>query len=85
MAFQNSFHAVSGLDFLGLRKARCGGFEIVYDGGAAKRMVWRVAADQAAVTESALSDVLRVAVDAPQIVPRMLHEMKKRAVLLESV
>jgi len=83
MGCENSFHAVSGLDFLGLRKTRRGRFEIVYDDGAARRMVWRVAAD--GVNESALTDALRVAVDGPYIIPRLYYELKKRALEIERV
>jgi hypothetical protein len=85
MGCENSFHAVSGLDFLGLRKTRRGRVEIVYDDGAARRMVWRVAADQAPVCETSVTDALRVAVDAPYILPRLYHELKKRALEIERV
>ena len=83
MGCENSFHAVAGLDFLGLRKTRGGRFEIVYDDGAARRMVWRVAAG--AVNESAVTDALRVAVDAPYILPSLFNELKKRALEIERV
>ena len=83
MGCENSFHAVSGPDFWGLRKTRAGRFEIVYDGGAARRVVWRVAAD--AVNASAVTDALRVAVDAPSILPSLYHELKKRALEIERV
>lgn len=85
MGCENSFHAITGLDFLGLRKTRRGRFEIVYDDGAARRMVWRVAADQAPVNETAVTDALRVAVDAPYILPSLYHELKKRALEIERV
>lgn len=83
MGCENSFHAMTGLDFLGLRKTRRGRFEIVYDDGSARRMVWRVLPDT--VTESAVTDALRVAVDAPYIIPSLYHEMKKRALEIERV
>lgn len=83
MGCENSFHSVGRHDFLGLRKTRSGRLEIVYDDGAARRMVWRVAADP--VRESAVTDALRVAVDAPYILPSLYHELKKRALEIERV
>ncbi len=85
MGCENSFHANAGMDFLGLRRTRAGRFEIVYDDGAARRMVWRVAGNPAPVTESAVSDALRVAVDARHILPSLYHELKKRALEIERV
>jgi len=43
MGHQAFFHAPhGGGDFLGIRKSRSGGTEIVYDDGVTRRMVWRV-------------------------------------------
>ncbi len=69
MGHQTSFHAPhGGADFLGWRKTRAGQTEIVYDDGVARRMVWRVAADEA--SEGRISDALRVAVAATGSSPR---------------
>ena len=53
---QSVFHSPSGgFDFLGLRKGRRGGVEIVYDDGVARRMVWRV---QGRASESQIGEAL---------------------------
>ena len=83
MGLEHSFHAGQGsLAFLGLRKSRQGAMEIVYDGGA-RRMIWRVLADPG--SEGRLADALRLAVDAPQVLPRLYNELQKRAFQIERV
>ena len=43
MGRQTTFHAPgNGTDFLGMRINRAGSTEIVYEDGAAHRMIWRV-------------------------------------------
>ncbi len=83
MGHQSSFHAPhGGADFLGWRKRR-GETEIVYDDGVARRMVWRVAGEDA--SEARISDALRVAVGSPRIVPTLYDELKKRAIAIEKI
>ncbi len=82
MGHQTSFHAPhGGADFLGWRK-RAGGFEIVYDDGVARRMVWRVAGPG---DEARLSDALRASVGALRVVPALYDELKKRAISIERI
>ena len=82
MGLQTSFHAPhGGADFLGLRKTRAGGTEIVYDDGVARRMVWRVA-DQTG-SDAGVAEALRVAVCALRVVPTLYEELKKRAIAIE--
>jgi hypothetical protein len=84
MGYQAGFHAPhGGADFLGFRKARNGGTEIVYDDGVSRRMVWRVAGAQ--VNEAHLSDALRQAVTALRVVPAMIAEVSKRAIAVERI
>lgn len=84
MGHQTGFHAPNGgADFLGYRKARNGGTEVVYDDGVSRRMVWRVAGTQ--VNEAHLSDALRNAVTALRVVPAMITEVGKRAIALERI
>ena len=84
MGSQTTFHAPGqGNDFLGWRISRAGQHEIVYENGAAQRMVWRVAGDQ--TDEAALADALKVAVRAPRVVASLYEELKKRAIAVESI
>ena len=84
MGYQTGFHAPNGgADFLGYRKGRNGGTEIVYDDGVSRRMVWRVSGHQ--VNEAHLSDALRNAVTALRVVPALITEVGKRAIALERV
>lgn len=84
MGLQSTFHAPSGgSDFLGWRKTRAGSTEIVYDNGAACRMVWRVAS--ATGDDAHLSDALRTAVEAPRVLASLYDELKKRAIVIESI
>jgi hypothetical protein len=83
MGLQSTFHAPHGsADFLGWRTTRTGGTEIVYDDGAACRMVWRVAEMGG---EERIVDVLRLAVCAPRVLPTLYDELKKRAIGIERV
>lgn len=86
MGIQTSFHAEQGQEFLGLRLSRRGDVEVVYDNGHDTRQVWRV---QAAVRlspaeEEGISDILRIAAASPRVLPALHHEMKKRAIILET-
>lgn len=84
MGYQTGFHAPNGGgDFLGFRKARTGGTEIVYDDGVSRRMIWRVAADK--VNEAQLSDALSEAVSCLRVLPALFTEMRKRAIPLERI
>ncbi len=84
MGHQTTFHAPhGGADFLGWRKTRAGGTEIVYDDGVARRMVWRVAT--ASPSEARISEALRVAVGSLRVVPTLYDELKKRAISIERV
>lgn len=83
MGQQSSFHAPhGGADFLGWRKRR-GETEIVYDDGVARRMVWRVAGEDA--SEARISEALRVAVGSTRILPALYVELKKRAIAIEKI
>ena len=81
MGLQSTFHAPKGADFLGWRVSRAGRTEIVYEDGAAHRQVWRL-------TEGApdqdLVDAMQVAVQSAHVVPRLMDELKKRAIAVES-
>jgi len=84
MGLQTSFHAPhGGADFLGLRRTKAGGTEIVYDDGVARRMVWRVAGPLP--NDAGIADALRVAVGSVRVVPRLYDEMKKRAIAIDRV
>lgn len=84
MGYQSGFHAPNGgAHFLGYRKARNGGTEVVYDDGVSRRMIWRVAGPQ--VNEAQLSDALRTAISALKVVPALISEVGKRAIALERV
>ena len=81
MGTQTTFHAPGkGADFLGWRISRAGSTEIVYEDGAAHRMVWRVSSGTDGV---ALSEALGLAVQAARVVPAMIDELKKRAIAVE--
>ena len=84
MGTQTTFHA-SGLanDFLGLRVNRTGTTEIVYEDGAAHRMIWRVTGHSA--DDADLSQALQLAVASHRVVPAMLEELKKRAIAVERI
>ena len=83
MATLSTFHSsCGGFDFLGLRKGRSGGYEIVYDDGVKRRLVWRV---QGEAAEAQLGDALRHAVNKPRVLPAMYSELKKRSIGIEAV
>lgn len=80
---QSVFHGPSGgFDFLGLRKGRRGGVEIVYDDGVARRMVWRVTS---AVSESQVGEALARAARELRVLPALYAELKKRSIAIETV
>ena len=84
MASQTTFHAPGqGTDFLGWRISRAGQHEIVYEDGAAHRMVWRVASVMA--DEADLVAALQMAVKSARVVPSLQEELKKRAIAVESI
>ncbi len=84
MGLQNSFHSPhGGAYFLGWRKTRAGGTEIIYDDGVARRMVWRVAGDNP--SEARISAALRQAVLCLKVVPSLYDELKKRAIAIERI
>ena len=83
MGLQTTFHAPNGsADFLGWRKARNGATEIVYDDGADRRMVWRVAGTS---NEARIVDALRVSLSSLRVLPTLYDELKKRAIAIERV
>jgi hypothetical protein len=87
MGIQTSFHADQG-EFLGLRISRRGEIQVVYDNGAADRQVWRVMGEADLPpdrNEAELSEALRIASGAPRVLSALHHEMKKRAIVLESL
>ncbi len=82
MGTQTTFHAPgNGADFLGWRVSRAGTTEIVYEDGAAHRMVWRVCS--AAGCEESLTEALQQAVRAGRVVPALIEELKKRSIAVE--
>ena len=84
MGLQNSFHAPhGGADFLGWRKTRAGGTEIIYDDGVARRMVWRVAGNDP--SEARISEALRQAVGSLRVVPALYDELTKQAIAIERI
>ena len=84
MGHQAGFHAPNGgAQFLGFRKVRNGGIEVVFDDGVSRRMIWRVANQH--VNEAHLSEALRHAVTALRVVPAIIAEAAKRAIALERV
>lgn len=80
MELQSTFHAPQGADFLGWRVSRAGRTEIVYEDGAAHRQVWRLAAG---APDARLVEAMRVAVASAHVVPRLMDELKKRAIAIE--
>jgi hypothetical protein len=82
MGTQTTFHAPgAGTDFLGWRIGRSGTTEIVYEDGAARRMVWRVCSN--AGDEVGLAEAMQLAVRANRVVPTLMDELKKRAINVE--
>lgn len=81
----SSFHSSSGgFDYLGFRKAQSGGYEIIYDDGVKRRLVWKVRAGTR-VKETQLGDALKTAVNQPKVLPALYSELKKRGVAIEAV
>ncbi|MEO6301357.1 MAG: hypothetical protein ABIV25_15560, partial [Paracoccaceae bacterium] len=72
-----------GSDFLGWRISRAGNTEIVYEDGAAHRMVWRVASTDP--DESSMAEAMQLAVLADRVVPTLIDELKKRAIAVERI
>lgn len=81
MGLQSTFHAPQGADFLGWRVSRAGRTEIVYEDGAAHRQIWRLTE---AGPDEALVEAMQLAVASPHVVPRLMEELKKRAIAVES-
>ena len=82
MGTQTTFHAPgNGTDFLGWRVSRTGSTEIVYEDGAARRMVWRVCSN--ADDEAGMTEAMQLAVRAARVVPTLIDELKKRAIDVE--
>lgn len=83
MGQQAFFHAPhGGADFLGIRQARSGATEIIYDDGVTRRIVWRVEGNPA---EDGLAEALRAAVRSVRVVPTLYDELKKRAIAIERI
>ena len=84
MGLHSTFHAPhGGVDLLAWRKTRQGGTEIIYDDGVTRRMVWRVASDNA--SEARISAALRAASGSVSVVPTHYDELKKRAITIRRV
>jgi hypothetical protein len=84
MGTQTTFHAPgNGADFLGWRVSRSGNTEIVYEDGAAHRMIWRVSTG--AYEEAHIAEALQTAVSASRVVPTLIDELKKRAIGVERI
>lgn len=81
MGTQTTFHAPgNGSDFLGWRVSRAGTTEIVYEDGAARRMIWRVCSN---ADEIGMAEAMQLAVRASRVVPTLMDELKKRAINVE--
>ncbi len=78
MGLQTTFHAPAGGDFLGWRKHRSGATEIVYEDGAAHRMVFRL--DSPTQDDDQVAEACSVAVCRPHVLPSLFEELKKRAI-----
>ena len=84
MGSQTTFHAPGqGTDFLGWRVSRDGVTEIVYEDGAARRMIWRVASDGHDAVS--MAEAMQLAVKAQRVVPTLIDELKKRAIAVERI
>ena len=84
MGTQTTFHAPGrGSDFLGWRISRAGNTEIVYEDGAAHRMIWRVASTDP--DASSMAEAMQIAVLADRVVPTLIDELKKRAIAVERI
>ena len=84
MGTQTTFHAPGrGSDFLGWRISRAGNTEIVYEDGAAHRMIWRVASTDP--DASSMAEAMQLAVLADRVVPTLIDELKKRAIAVERI
>jgi len=83
MTSLSTYHSpYGGFDYLGLRR-RAGRVEIVYDDGASRRMVWRVASQ--AVNEGLIGDALRMAVSQARVLPALYAELKRRSIAIEAI
>lgn len=71
----------AGFDYLGMRH-RHGAVEIVYDDGVARRMVWRV---RAPANEGLVSEALSRAAREIRVLPALLAELRKRAIVIDVV
>lgn len=82
MGTQHTFHAPGkGADFLGWRVSRAGRTEIVYEDGAARRMVFRVCSGS--FDDDVMDEALQAAVSSGRVVPALMDELKKRAIEVE--
>lgn len=80
--FSSFYSALGGGSFLGFRKT-LRGFEIVFDDGVSRRLVWRVATPE--ITEQRLGDALRAAINQAKVLPALYAELKKRSIAIETV
>jgi len=84
MAQLAGFHNAHGRDdFLGVRTNADGAFQIVYDNGADRRLIWQVKPGSA--SENRIAEALRAAVDQLRVVPALYSELKKRAIAVDAV
>lgn len=84
MSGTNFFHSAHGAaHFLGLRHARSGAAEIVYDDGAATRMIFRVVNEVA--DDRQIREALQRAVSQVRVLPALFTELKRRAIAVEAV
>lgn len=79
-----AFHSArDASDFLDLRLGRRGQTEIVYDDGAAYRLVWRVVGEMP--DTAPLREALQTAVGETRVLPALYAELKRRAIAIEVV
>ncbi|NBZ87450.1 hypothetical protein [Stagnihabitans tardus] len=80
MGLQATFHAPQGAAFLGWRLDRTGHTEIVFE-NASQRRVMRLTE---AHPDERLVEAMQLAVGARHVLPRLMDELKKRAIAVES-
>ena len=79
MGLQTTFHAPNGADFLGWRLDRTGHTEIVYENDRQRRIL-RLSE---AMPDESLVEAMQLAVGSRHVLPRLIDELKKRAILVE--
>ncbi|MFD1911978.1 hypothetical protein [Halodurantibacterium flavum] len=82
MARLTDYHSPFGGPSLGMRK-NAEGYEIYFDDGVARRLIWRVASP--GISEHRLGDALRSAIHQTRVLPALYAELRQRGIAIESV